>query len=287
MEFAEEIEVVDEDAIDLENMEEANYEAIDHLDITSLLKGKCCMHNNIINEGNIEKCEDCGLELNRLSLEPEWRNYENDSKGDMSRCHPRKDDNKNIYKDLEQYNLPMDIVRETNNLYIEVTRGKILRANNRKAIIYACIQDVYKQNIGVIPEDLATKFGGLSRKDISKGAKEFKLATNKTRKNVHLSPLLHIDRLMSKFNSDSTHIDQVKALYEKIKNRNTILNRSHQISVMCGLIYYYWKVQSLTDKTYDITCEKYSHIVGLSLITITKIAKIISQLLDTIETVKL
>ncbi len=278
----------DFDISQLDDVEEIDYENIEPINIKDYyVENNCCVHKDTINDGNIEKCKDCGLELSsELSMEPEWRFYDGDGKNikDPSRCRPSKDDTKNIFKDLEQYNLSSEMCKIINDLYIKVTNGKILRANNRKSTIYACVIEAYKQLPDpVIPEDLEAKFK-LSRKEISKGLKEFKLSINKisaNRRTIHISPLIYIDRLMSNFKGDDKQVKHVKDLYTKIYGKNTQLNRSHQKSVMAGLVYYYFKLLSVNNDKYDMPIEKYSQIVKLSGITIIKIAKIITKLLGT------
>ncbi len=277
--FAEESNV----DFDINNLEE--------IDINSFILAEVdknfCLHNNIITD-NVQRCLDCGLELHQeLSMEPEWRNYDNDGKND-SRCHIRKDDTKNIFKDLDTYNIARDYIKDINELYHEVTNGKILRANNRKAYIYICIKEIFKYRGETLDESIDKNFiDSLNKKDISKASKEIKLCMNKEKKNMQIFNINHIEKIMTKFNAGTAHTDNVKLLYEIIKNKNTTINRSHQQSVMCGLIYYYLRIHSLRDDHYDINCDKFSNIVNLSVITINRIAKQISKILGTEDKVKL
>src|SRR5271156_5577616 len=102
---------------DYENNEEDNYENLDDIEelniddyekINDDIMEICLHKNSTTNNGGVETCSDCGIEIYKeLSLEPEWRYYgDNDSKhsSDPSRCHIRKIDDKNIYKDIEKYN---------------------------------------------------------------------------------------------------------------------------------------------------------------------------------------
>ena len=267
------------DLNDLDELDESDLQPLNLQEFKDNIE-KCCLHKNTTKDNNIEKCDDCGLELiSELSMEPEWRMYSDDKPENVQlRCRIRKtDDNKNIFKDLETYNLPKDIQIQTNILYNTVTNGKILRANNRKAIIYACVIHCFKNNNNAIPEDLPTKFN-LKSKDIAKGLKEFKLSIKKTFKTIHLSKEIYIERIMKKFNADDKHIQRVKDLYNQIKNKHKTLMRSHQQSVMISLIYVYWKILSLSNSEFDITIEKYSKIVNLSIVTISRLSKIIADL---------
>lgn len=258
------------------------YNKIDDKDITEI-----CLHHNTTINNEMEICSDCGIEIYKeLSLEPEWRFYgDNDSKhsSDPSRCHIRKIDEKNIFKDIEQYDFSIDIARETNSTYIEVTKGQIRRGNFRKSIIFACAFNAYKnQGNPQNPEELREKFK-LTKKEASRGLTFYNLnKTDKKKKPIYISPISFIPRIMNKFNANEYHVQKVTDLYNKIQNRSKLLNRSNPQSVISGLIYYYFRMVGG-----NITCPKFSKIVKLSDITISRISKNISDILKTTDKVKL
>jgi transcription initiation factor TFIIIB Brf1 subunit/transcription initiation factor TFIIB len=258
------------------------YNKLDEKDITEI-----CLHKNSIINNGVEICDECGIEIYKeLSLEPEWRFYgENDSKhnSDPSRCHMRKIEEKNIYKDIEKYDFSTDISRETNISYLEVTKGQIRRGNFRKSIIFACAFNAFKnQNNPQNPEELRDKFE-LSKKEASKGLTFYNLNKNdKKKKPIYISPISFIPRIMQKFNANENHIVRVTELYNKITNRSRLLNRSNPQSVVAGLIYYYFKLIGG-----NINCPKFSKMVKLSDITISRISKNISEILKTSDKVKL
>ena len=74
-------------------------------------------------------------ELNRnIGFEKEWRYYgSSDTRhnSDPSRCHLRKNDEKNIFKDVENMKFNEKIVSIANTLYEKVTKGSIFRGNSR------------------------------------------------------------------------------------------------------------------------------------------------------------
>lgn len=281
----------DED-FDESKYEEEDYESIDHIDVSSYKvdsseSKQICLHpTSVINSG-VEVCSDCGIEIYKeLSLEPEWRYYgDNDSKhnSDPSRCHLRKIEEKNIYNDIKDIDLPRNIVFEANELYLLITGGKIRRGKYRKSLIFACVFNAYKyQSDPQTPEGLQEKFE-LSKKDISRGLCQFNLKMKKTKKPTYISPINFIPCIMKKkFNASEYHVDKVKELYSKIENRSSLLNRSNPQSVISGLIYYYCR---LIGK--ETPCSKFSEMVKLSDITIGKISKNISTILGTIDQVKL
>ena len=268
--------------LETEALNTDEYAKLNEKDITEI-----CLHKNSVTTGGVEVCSDCGIEIYKeLSLEPEWRFYgDSDSKhsSDPSRCHIRKVDEKNIFKDIEKYNFPLDVVRETNKAYLDVTKGQIRRGNFRKSIIFACSFNAYKDlDIPQNPEELREKFG-LTKKDASKGLTFYNLnKTDKKKKPIYISPISFIPRVMQKFNANEIHTSKVTALYNKIHNRSKLLNRSNPQSVISGLVYYYFRLIGG-----NITCPKFSKMVKLSDITISKISKNISEILKTTDKVKL
>lgn len=251
------------------------YNKMNDSDITSI-----CLHKNIINDDGTDSCSDCGIEIYKeLSLEPEWRFYgDGDSKcsSDPSRCHIRKSEEKNIYKDIEKYDFPFAIREYANMAYLEVTNGKIRRGNYRKSIIFACIFNAYKdQSTPQNPETLREKFE-LSKKEISKGLTYYNLNKKNKNKPTYISPISFIPPIMAKFNANDFHIGKVNELYERIQNRSKLLNRSNPQSVIAGLVYYYFRLIGG-----DINSMNFSKMVKLSDITVNRISKTISEILKT------
>ena len=278
----------------LEDFDESQYKEEDYsqileesLDISEFSKlnedniSEICLHKNISNDNGVEICTDCGIEIYKeLSFDPEWRFYgDNDTKhsSDPSRCHIRKSDDRNIYKDIEKYDLPFPIRESANSSYLEVTNGKIRRGNYRRAIIFACIFNAYK-NTGdpKNPDTLREQFG-LTKKDVSKGLTYYNLnKKDKAKTPIYISPKSFIPVIMAKFNANEFHIEKVSSLYEKINNRSSLLNRSNPQSVISGLIFYYFRLIGG-----NISSLNFSKMVKLSEITVIRLAKNISELLHT------
>ena len=64
-----------------------------------------CTHSNFSNEGSIIYCTDCGEEIEKnIYQDKEWRYYgqtDNKRTSDPNRVIPRKFEDRNIYKDVE------------------------------------------------------------------------------------------------------------------------------------------------------------------------------------------
>ena len=81
---------------------------------------------------------------------------------------------------------------------------------------------------------------------------------------------------MDKFITTQAQKDEVKKIYQEVKNKSSRLNRSRPQSTSAGIIYYWI---CLNKK--NISMKEYVKKVGLSELTINKIAREISDVLET------
>jgi hypothetical protein len=245
-----------------------------------------CDHFHVEKKGNIEICVDCGIEIEQeISTEPDERYYgENDSKhsSDPNRCHLRKYEEKTIYKDIEEMNFSLDIVECSNDLYFKITSGSTKRGNIRKALVFACVFNAFKQKGDPqLPDELRKKFN-ITKQQVSKGLNFFNRQYGKTKRMSQTSPSAFISKIMSRFNASRKQVSDVEKLFDKIQNKSLLLNRSNPLSVISGLIYYYCKSIGRS-----ISCSHFSEIVELSELTIIKIAKEICEVLGTKNEIRL
>lgn len=240
-----------------------------------------CTHTNTDQtEEGVTVCIDCGLELNvAMDNSPEWRFYkENDTKhsSDPSRCSLRKYEEKSIYRDLERYDIPREVVDRANDTYAIVTEESILRGNSRKGLIFACIYYAYEEmGNRKSPEEMKTFFG-INKKTLSGGMKMYNLKIR--HKAVYTTPLDFIEKIMNKFDSSTQHTQFVTKLFYKIKNQTNFMNRSNPDSIAAALCYFFFK-----HIKYPISLSDFSKRVGLSDITVHKISKKIAELVQTVK----
>ena len=132
-----------------------------------------CSHLEVVNENGTITCIDCGEELKKTILhEKEWRYYgSTDTKrsSDPNRVQQRKNEDRNIYKDVESMGFSDKIISTANKIYCDATKGpndvpKIFRGNSRKAIIFACIFHAYKLSGKPQPHEKLIRIFSLSRK---------------------------------------------------------------------------------------------------------------------------
>lgn len=233
-------------------------------------------HSDTSPEGMVV-CFDCGLELS-LSIDhsPEWRYYkENDNKhsADPSRCCLRKYEEKSIYRDVEGFNIPPKIVDKANESYGFITEDSILRGNSRKGLIFACIYYAYEDNGERKSQDEMKVFFNINKKILSSGMKMFNLKIK--RKPIYTTPLDFISKIMDKFESSPKHTQFVIKLFDKIKSQSSFINRSNPDSIAAALCYFFFK-----HIKYPISLNDFSKRVGLSDITVHKISKKISELIQ-------
>ena len=250
-----------------------------------------CSHSNItpVRLGG-SVCLDCGVELvleyNTPEYEsPEWRNF-SESNTDQSRCFVRRVQDRNIITELEVLNIDKKLIDETNNLYLSITKNDILRGSSRKGVIFACLFYIYKlKNNPKTPEELNSIIN-IPKKVISKGMKYYNLRASKEQKqNTYIDPIHFIPSIIDKLNNfkhknkqihlDNEDIKNINNLYKEIEHKSTLLNRSNPQSVACGLVFYYCQL-----KNNNINCYQFSKMVLLSDITIGKICKNITILLN-------
>ncbi len=241
-----------------------------------------CTHTSTTKIQDIVTCTICGLVLSHdLSTDQEWRYFgSSDSRhsSDPSRCTFRKHEDKSIFKELQKLDIPRNVMEDANILYFQITDGKIQRGNNRKAIVCACVFNSYKHyNNPQSPEVLHKKFG-LTKKEMSKGLNFFNLHISKDRKSQYILVEHLIPQVLALFSASQEHVDQVMQLYLKVKDRSNALNRSNPRSTVAGLIFYYCRSIGK-----NVPCGKFAAKVGLSMITIYRIAKIIAEILHTNE----
>ena len=240
-----------------------------------------CKHSNIIDENGIVCCGDCGIEMEKsVFQEKEWRYYgqaDNKRMSDPNRVHLRKLEERNIYKDVESMGFSDKIVSLANQIYIQVTKGKIFRGNSRKAIIFASIYHSFKVQDKPQPHENLIKIFKLDRKNALKGLKHVNL--NIPRDSIihttYITPINLVEDIMDKFNATHEHKKEVRELYEKIANKSSKINRSRPQSIAAGLVFFW-----ICYKGLDISIKDFASKTDLSELTINKISREISEILE-------
>lgn len=233
-----------------------------------------CVHDNVVNERGLMVCVDCGEEVVDRVEEKEWRWSDNKHVSDPNRVQMRKLEERSIYRDVEGLGFSESIVSKANKIYAQVTQGKIFRGNSRRAIVFASIFHSYKGTKRPLSHDKLIKIFGLTRKTGLKGLKYVNLYAPKDSKirTTYITPVNLIEEIMELFSATKEQIEEVIGLYEKIRNKSSRLNRSRPASLGSGIVFYW-----IGMKNKDISLKDFAKRVGLSELTINKIAKEVAE----------
>lgn len=240
-----------------------------------------CPHSNLNTEGSNVFCIDCGEELEKFIFQDkEWRYYgqsDNKRTSDPNRVLPRKFEDRNIYKDVENMKFSDKTVFLANQIYTQVTKGKIFRGNSRRAIVFASIFHAFKLQQNPQSHDKLIKIFELDRKLALKGLKHVNLNAPKDSliHTTYITPENLIEDIMNKFKANKDQKNEVIDLYNKIKNKSSKINRSRPQSVASALTYFW-----ICNKGLDITLKEFAKKTDLSELTIYRLAKEIASILN-------
>jgi transcription initiation factor TFIIIB Brf1 subunit/transcription initiation factor TFIIB len=236
-----------------------------------------CDHKHVILKNGTETCTTCGeLLKTKIMHDKEWRCYSNSGKKDPNRVQIRKVDDRNIFKDVQGLGFSNKIVSLANDLYSDVSKGKIYRGNCRRAIIFACIFHAYKSLGHPQTHEKLIKLFKLNRKAGLKGLKHVTLNSNSPLlKGANITPKHLISDTMNIFSASDEQKLEVLELYDRVKNRSSNLNRARPNSIASAIIYYW-----ITKKNINITLKEFAKKTNLSEITISKISKEIATILN-------
>jgi len=195
---------------------------------------------------------------------------------DHLRCQYRKAFEKGIRGDLTKLGIAPEVIDLADEYYFEVTKGEIKRSNLRKGIMFACVFQAYKDLGKHQTPDYLMNLFKITRRVMSKGLTYFYPRSNKrSGDNGYITAEHFIPRIMETFNCKQEHIQAALKLYSQVKDKTTLFNSSNPQSVSSGLVYYYFKKINA-----DIPGSTFGKAVGLSEITITKIASRIDEILS-------
>ncbi len=236
-----------------------------------------CPCDDTVEEHGVLICRMCGSEV-KEEVEGRWTGIEG-GKGvnDPTRCHARKVDEKSIFKDVEGLGICSSIIHVANEIYLQATRNSIYRGESRRGIIFSCLFHAFKLCGSPQTVESLQVIYPLDRRVMLKGMKHVSLHAPKDSafRTTYITPVEIIDEVMTKLNATKDHKAEVVSIYEKVKNRSSVVNRSKPQSVAAGLVYYY-----ITKQNKRIAMKDFTKVVALSEMTITKLVKEIERIID-------
>lgn len=235
-----------------------------------------CAHSETTIVNNGEVCSSCGVVIQQdISSEKDIRYTglcDTKSSKDPTRCHKRKSDQRNIYKDVEGMGFPESIVKIANKKYQEIIKDAIYRGAKRKAIIVSCIYYSYMDQSEHRTSDEISKKFNIKKKSLKEGFSKycecFPEATIK-----YVSPVDLVRQIMIRANIHFSHFQKIARLCEFLENKSPLLNRSNPQSVASSIVYLYLCLEPEYKEKLEMTKAKFAEIVELSDITITKLGK--------------
>lgn len=242
-----------------------------------------CLHENVLFEHGIQLCSSCGVELKDNKLfDSNWNCIKEPSNTfvEPNRCYIRKNTERTIYNDIQHLCISEQIKDLANDIYQTVCDKKTKRSKNRKGIIFACVYYAYKLNNNPQSCENLFKIFDIQKKKALNGIKfvNSKIPNDSPIRFIYITPEHIIKEFLNKFEADDEICENIITLYNKIKGKSNILNRSRPQSISAGVIYYY--MQQIGR---NLCIKDFTKIVGLSELTIHKITKEIDRVLKKIE----
>lgn len=267
----------------------------DDIDESRELVQNDCQHSDIYDDGTKVVCVECGQEIScdTISYDKEWKTNISDTRKSQ-RCTQRKQECKDIMKDLDSLDIPRDVKIKANHIFTIISEdGVIFRGPRRKGIIYGCVLKAYDYFDEYIHTKdvmyLQSQFK-LDRCVLSKAINQFSLLYNDAMKKhsipkivkKYVSPENYIQSLVMNIGGDDRDIQEVMQLYRIIEaNKSRILDVSRPQSFAAGLVFYYY-IQKKRDT--DVNKFVKDSNSGLSPLTVKKnmdeIDRILAKLLD-------
>ena len=148
-----------------------------------------CEHLTIVNDKDVNICNDCGEEISKtLMHDKEWRFYGvADTKHSSNPCRVqmRKNDERSIFKDVENMGFSDKIVSVANRIYTQVTNGRIKRGDSRRKIIFACIFQSFKLNGTPQDHEILIPIFNISKKSGLQGIKTCRIEFSQRFSHTH------------------------------------------------------------------------------------------------------
>jgi transcription initiation factor TFIIIB Brf1 subunit/transcription initiation factor TFIIB len=233
---------------------------------------KLCRHINHTTKQGMKVCEDCGVEMQIYTLDPEW---DNKSKTSSYNTNKRSDNiRNNVDKVLKECksNIPAYIKQDIQDRYKKIINNSSNRKSGSKALIAACFYNVYKDMDLAIPiEDIEKEFG-IKRYALSKGIKEYIRVFKGTKLNS-TKAYNFTDSVMIKIDMEKCHSDNIKKICLLLEDATENLIKSKSYSTACAFVYLYLCLNPSLKQKLNLNIKKYSDLVSLSEITLNTLIK--------------
>lgn len=240
-----------------------------------------CQHLSIVTDLGVTTCVDCGEEIRHEILqEKDTKSYKDTrSISDGSRCfsHPVKV--KTIRDEVRALGFEEPIISEAEKIYQNVSGDHPFRSNKRKSVILACVFKAHKiHKIDINLEYLLKRFD-LKKTAAHNGIKlvSLKIKNYDTERqySTYITPQDFINDLLSLWDTDPVHYNNIHRLYNLIASHSNLTNRSRPKSIAAGVIYYY-----IQRTGRNITLKEFSQRCDMTETTVIKLCKDIKTVVE-------
>lgn len=245
-----------------------------------------CSHPDYIedSDNDVRICVACGFEIRKLNFNAEWRKYDNVGQ-DPSRCHmpqQKQGDSKGIEQVFKTVGISDTLCQSIKNAttirYNKIVGGDTVRGNRRKALVAICLHFVYYHNGEKRSLDDVRRMFALSRRQLSTA-----LITYYSTYPEDLTVVVNADELIlpivKKLNLAvvTEHTSFIIEFTKLIQNarKEIIESNTQYVAAACLYVYILFKLKGIV----KITKSSYAKISGVSDIALTKLIKVIYDLL--------
>lgn len=247
-----------------------------------ILGEKECEHNQTELVDGSDVCLECGMCMATLSFDKEWRYYgaaDTKNLSDPARCHKRRKDQRSIYKVIEGHGIPEAIVADANEKYKVIIEHAIFRGERRMSIIVACLFHAYMDHGEPRTASKLGKLFKLSEKKVNDGINTYyEFFPDARKKQVTAQDL--IKGIMIDVGVNMSHYRKINRLCEYLNGRSSTLNRSTPQSVAAAIVYLHLCLLPEYKESLGMNKLRFSKMVGLSDITIGKLARDAASIID-------
>lgn len=174
-------------------------------------------------------------------------------------------------KEIQQLNIPLEVKIRAHEIYQKYFTNKVYRKSCRVAIIFACIYQSYKDMKDVKEPQYVGNLIQASQKEMRKGMKFYYM--NNPESSYTITAMDLVSHVLEKSKTFISDQDEIRKVFDYIKERSEMISRSNPYSVACSLVYY---ILLKSGQSFDK--EHFCDQVGRCSMTIIKIYKEIELL---------
>lgn len=256
----------------------------DASDVNSAIKN--CKHENARNDDTgVIVCTQCGLELDTLDFDQEWRWYgtsDNRFSRDPSRCHSKRSSAPGVKTVFNAHNVEispvmLNLVEKKYQKVLQNEGNKVCRGQGRESIVASCLFHVYQEFGEFRTAIYIRELFDIKQKNMSMGLTKYLKAFPEARTN-HITPEKLLPWIMKLTGIDRSHYRRIRAITRYVSAASTLVERSNPQSVAAAIVFFYLCLNPEYKNELGMTKSVFASKAKLSDITVTKIVKEITAI---------